>query len=262
MNAKKIIALVIYYFYSFKRNPARFVFVVLWPTFDLLIWGFTSVYLIQNKAVLPNFTIFVLSAFVFWAFLTKAQQELPNQLMDDISARSFSNILIAPLTLLELLTGLIVASLIKIGITFLVFAIVILGLYSFNIFQYCLLWMPYILSLLIFGWILGIVVSAFVIRFGFRAQFLAPIFAVFIQPFSCVFYSPQVLPPLLRAISVFCPARYVFDSMRGSILQNNIQNSSNFWISMFLNFVYFCLSAIFFMVMFRWAKKSGSLIRV
>jgi ABC-2 type transport system permease protein len=265
MLLSNIFILTQYYYFIFKKNFTRFILIIIWPTFDLIIWGFTTIYISQNNIKLSNFNIFIISSFILWNFLVKAQQELPSQIMDDVFSKSFNSILISPIKLWELIIALMVSSIIKIFLLFIFFLIINFFLFSINILNFDMRFIFFFINLIVFGWVLGIIVTGFIFRFGYRVQFLTHFFALFIQPFSCVFYPRDILPRILKELSFFSPPSYIFESMRSIILGTyKIQESyfNSFSTIILLNSIYILFGLFFFVFMFKWSKRTGNLTKI
>jgi len=81
---------------------------------------------------------------------------------------------------------------------------------------------PFVLNLITAGWIIGILTTSIIMRFGQQAEVLAWGMVFLFQPISCVFYPLEVLPGWLQAIALVNPAAHVFEGMREILSQPNI----------------------------------------
>ena len=260
-SLSRIKTLTRYYTLITFYDKSRFFLIVIWPIIDLLVWGFTTKFLIQSETNPSSFLSLILSTFIFWSLTIKAQQEISCQFMSDIFSRNLTNLLITPLKTIEILIALIASSIVKLVIVIGVLGFFAIILYSLNIFQFNFNILLIFINLLIFGWSLGIIATAFVVRFNYRVSFITWTLALLIQPISCVFYPRSILPSFLKLLSWFSPASYLFESMREIILKKQI-SSFNFYISTFLNIFYLIFSLFFFNIMLKWAKKKGSLSKM
>lgn len=255
---QRIKTLNFYYLRTTTRNPARLFLILAWPVFELMIWGYTTLYIQKNQNQITNLLFLLLNAFIFWNLLWKAQQEISNQFIQDIFSRNFNNIFITPVKIWEIFFALIISSLVKLCLIFLLLVVSTYFLFSLNILKVNLWFSVFFVNLIIFGWILGVAAIALVLRFGYRFDFLTWALAFFIWPFSCVFYSRNDLPFLFKTISFITPPSYVFEAMRELIIEDKIE-IFNLYLAGFLNLLYFLLVSIFLFVMLKWAKKSGNL---
>lgn len=263
MNASllRIKTLTLYYLWTTRGNITKFLLMIIWPVFDLIIWGFTSLYIQKNQLVTPNLLILFLGAVICWSLLWRAQQEISQQFMQDVFSQNFNNILITPTKLWEMLLALILSSLVKLFLILSSLYVAGYFLFSLNLLKINLLLFPLFANLIIFGWVLGIISIAIVLRFGYRFEFLTWAFAFFIWPLSCVFYSRSSLPPLLRLLSYFVPPSYIFEAMRQVILNGGVY-LTNLYLAIFLNAVCILFTSFFFLFMLKWAKRSGNLAKI
>lgn len=259
-SLRRIKILTKYYLLTSFHDKSRLFLIMAWPIIDLFIWGFTVTYLVQSQKPHSLYFSLILGTFIFWNLTIKAQQEISCQFMGDIFSRNLNNLLITPLKKGEFLASLIISSLFKLFLVISSLFIFAFIFYSFNLFQFNLWVFVFFSNLLIFGWSLGIIATAFILRFGYRMDFITWTLAFIIQPISCVFYPRSVLPSLFRLFSWLSPISYTFEGIREMILKEDL-TSSNFYLSIFLNILYFVLSYLFFILMLKWAKRKGSLIR-
>ena len=87
-------------------------------------------------------------------------------------------------------------------------------LYAFNIFTLGWALIPLFFNVLLMGWVMGMVTTALITRWGQAAEALAWGVPFLIQPLCAVFYPLSTLPAWLRPISVCIPATHVFEGMR------------------------------------------------
>jgi len=266
MSFIRIYHLTKYYLLTFRNNIGRIILIVFWPFFDLLIWGYTTIYLQtnQNSENIQSMVAMIIGVFIFWTIVLKAQQEIAAQFNEDIYSKNLSNILISPIKNSEIIFALILSSMVKIIIISLVLIISSYMLYSFNLFKINTNFLYPLSILYLFGWSLGIMVTAIILRFGIKFEFLAWSLALFLQPFSCVFYPRTTLPYIFNIISWFIPSSYAFEYLRKIFLNNSyIQiDSTNLFFGLIISLLYFLSSIIFFNYMMKSAKKNGTLARM
>lgn len=247
--------------YLYPRNFPRLMDVFFWPVLELMIWGFLSVYLEKLNLNNLNIVSALLGAIIFWEFLNRSQQAVTIAFLEDVWEKNLLNIFVSPLRLSEYTLSMVFLGLVRIIMQGIILAIVALLLYHFNIFQFGIYTVPFIISLLIFGWILGLFVVAIILRFGTTAQVLAFGIIVLIQPFSAVFYPVSALPQVLQWLAYCLPSTYVFEGMRAVIATGSLPVMMLVW-SFALNIVYLVLVFWFFYVMFRKVKEKGLLLKL
>lgn len=260
-SVRRIKTLTLYYLWATKGNIARFLLMIIWPVFDLIIWGFTILYIQKNQTLFPNLLTLFLGAVILWSLLWRSQQEVSQQFMQDVFSRNFNNILITPVRLWEVLFALFLSSLVKLFL--ILSALYFTAYFFFSLIPFKInLWLFLLAgNLIIFGWVLGIIAISFVLRFGYRFDFLTWAFAFFLWPLSCVFYSRDSLPPFLKSLSFLIPPSYIFEGMREILLKENLW-LPNLYSAIILNIIYILSTSCFFLFMLKWAKRSGNLAKI
>jgi ABC-2 type transport system permease protein len=261
MSGHRIFALFLRHMYLYKRSLPRLMEIFYWPFLDLLLWGFITLYLGQSRKGLPNFVAFFLGALILWDILFRSQQGISVSFLEDVWARNFLNLFVSPLTPGEYLLSLLLVSSFKIIITSTLISFMAWIFYSFDIFLIGLSLIPFVFSLVLMGWAVGIITTSMILRFGQQAEILAWGIAFLFQPISAVFYPMSVLPGVLRSVARFVPASYVFEGMRDVINTHRIPIRELAW-SFGLNAVYLAMSLIVFNRIFRVVKKKGLLVRI
>lgn len=220
VSLRRIYAIILRYSYGIRHDVARLFDIFFWPIVDLLVWGFLTVYL-QGVGVTPGGVTlsWLIGGIIFWTLLYRSSQDVAVQLVEDIWARNFLNLFTSPLRLSEFIAGMVLVAGAKVLITFVMLAALALLLYHYQVFALGPALLPYLFVLLVFGWAMGLLVSALIIRFGSRLQIFAWGAAFLIQPISAVFYPVDVLPGVLQPLAWANPATYVFEGMRGVLLR-------------------------------------------
>ncbi len=88
--------------------------------------------------------------------------------------------------------------------------------------------LPFVLNLVITGWVIGVLTTSLIMRFGQEAEILAWSMVFLFQPISCVFYPIEVLPGWLQAIAWMNPAAHVFEGMR-AVLNGPLSSRCPSW---------------------------------
>lgn len=261
MSIKRISAVVLRQAYLYKRSLPRLLEVFYWPTVDLLLWGFVTIYLQKSVAGLPQFVTYFLGALILWDILFRAQQGISVSFLEDMWARNLVNIFISPIKIPEYLTGLILVSMLKVVIAFIIMSGIAGLIYSFSIFKLGISLIPLILNLVAMGWAVGIFTMALILRFGQEAEVLAWAVAFIFMPFSAVFYPVKVMPPVVQAVAQFIPSAHAFEGMRMIIDTSSMPVYHIAW-STSLNCIYIILSVMFFLRIYRKALEKGIIPKI
>src|SRR4029077_12782496 len=193
MKVHRIYALVARHLYLYRRSLPRMMEIFYWPFLDLVIWGFITVYLMKFQGQIPGAVTFFLGALILWDVLFRAQQGITISFLEEIWARNLMNLFASPLKPNEFLAATMVMSAFKV-IAVSVVMVVCAGLfYSYNIFVIGMWLIPFVLNLVMTGWIIGALTTALIMRFGQEAEVLAWSMVFMFQPISCVFYPMEVL---------------------------------------------------------------------
>lgn len=259
MKLHRINALLLRHLLLYRRSWTRLMEIFFWPVMDLLVWGFLTAYLLSVGASrVPAMVTFLIGAMIFWDLLYRAQQGVTISFLEDIWARNLLNIFVAPVTISEFLTATFALGVIKVLINGLVLAALAWWLYAFNICQLGFSLIPFVLSLMLMGWAMGIVTVGLILRWGHAAEALAWGIPFLVQPLSAVFYPVSVLPGWLQPVAWSLPSTYVFEGMRQT-LQTGHAPWPMLWWSLGLNVVYLAAAGAFFRYLFAEVRVRGLL---
>lgn len=259
MKWHRIQALLLRYLYIYPRSIPRILDIFIWPIVDILIWGFLSVYLQQIQ---PNFPLSILlGAVIFWDFIIRAQQAVTISFMEEIWERNLFNIFVTPIKLSEFLVATFLVGVTRIGLIGFSLGISSFLLFHFNLFSFGFYLIPFVLNFFFFGWVLGLLATAILLRFGQSAQIIAFAFTTFLQPLLAVFYPVSALPAWVQPIALSIPATHVFEGMR-SVVLNNTFPMHNLLMAIGLNLVWFLISLWLLYAMFDYVRREGRLLKL
>lgn len=262
MRGYRIGGVILRHTYEVRRNFDRLADIAYWPILEIIVWGFLTIFLTTTgNGLTPTLASFLLGAVILWGFFYAFQRDMAIGFLDELWSRNLLNIFSTPITIWEYITGLVIINFFKVAIGFIVAALLARALYTFNIFPFSLLLLPYFANLLLFALALGVVTAALIFRYTTKIQGLAWGFAGLLQPVSCVFYPLSVLPGFLQSVAWYLPTTHSFEGMRG-ILAGGGFSMSHFWWGLALNAVYLVLAILFFRVIFRAVKKRGLLVKI
>ncbi len=253
---RRIVAIVLRYLFLYRRSIARMGEIVFWPIMNLLVWGFTTVYL--RRVAVPSAVVFLIGAIIFWDLFYRAQQSITLSIGEDIWVRNILNLFIAPISVPELITAICIFGVIKTLLTTLILAVLAFVLYAFNLLTMGWALLPFFAILLLFGWAVGLVTMGLSLRYGYAAEALIWGMPFLLQPVSAVFYPVDVLPHWLQYVAVLLPSTYVFEGMR-QVLQEATFSPDMFMRAFGLNIVYLVLGGVFFGWMLHQVREKGLL---
>ena len=261
MNLGVIWALVLRYIFLYTRNPIRLVEMVFWPLVDLLVWGNLTVFIQDNsEAGFAQYILFLLGAMILWDIMFRAQQGVAISFLEDVWTRNLLNVFVAPVRTSEYLSATFAVGILRIFVTGVVLGVVAWVGYSFNIFVLHWWLIPFFLNLMVFGWALGMISTALILRWGQAAESLAWAVPFFIQPVVAVFYPVEKMPEWSQPIAWSFPATHIFEGMR-EVMRTGTMNWQFLVNAALLNVVYLTLAGALFMWILRLTRKRGLLTK-
>ncbi len=255
---RRVMAVVLRDFYVLRRSVPRMLEIVYWPTVELLIWGYLSVFL-QARQV-PAVVAVLLGGVLLWQVLFRSQSEVSMAFLEDIWSRNLLNVFVAPLTAAEYLTGVVAFGALKLIVNVALMASVALTLYGFGLFSLGPGLVPFMALLLLMGWALAIVTIGVILRFGQSAEVIAWAMAFAFQPFAAVFYPVSVLPTAMQWVAKVVPASYVFEGMR-AVLAGHGLPWRTLGAAALLDLLYVIGALVFFWRMLAKVRANGGLSR-
>jgi len=258
---QRIGALLLRYLLLVRRDPSRVVDLAYWPFIDIAVWGLLTLFVARAGVQVPNAIAVFLGGAILWNVFLRASQDVSVSFLDDLWARSLVTLFASPLTFAEFSVALTLVGLVKVVLALGLMAAVAWLLYAFNIFTLGWALLPFAANLILFGWTLGLVALAIVLRFGGRWAILAWSIPFTMMPLCAVFYPESVLPPGVRAVARAIPATHVFEGMRGVVIEGRLA-----WGRVALataeNVVYLALATALVAWTFRVALTRGLLAKL
>jgi len=258
---RRVWAVILRQLYLYKRSLTRLLEIFYWPTMDLLLWGFVSVYLERSAKDVPLFVSYFIGALILWDILFRAEQGISVSFLEDMWSRNLVNIFVSPITLSEYILGLLAIAFFKVILAFITMSVLGWLFYSFNIFTLGISLLPLALNLVAMGCAVGIFTTALILRFGLEAEILAWAIVFLFLPFSAVFYPVGVLPPAIRAAANFIPSSHVFEGMR-AVIHTGVFPAKEVLYAALLNMAYFSASLLFFLKVFKSVLVRGIIPKI
>jgi ABC-2 type transport system permease protein len=260
IDPNRILALLQRQMYLYRRSLIRSLELVYWPLMDLLVWGFLSVYVAKLRGGGAGAIAFLLGGMILWDIFFRAQQAISVSFLEDVWTRNLLNVFVSPVSTTEFLCATMLLGVIKVVVIGVLLAALALALYAFNIFQYGLPLLPFVLNLIVAAWGMGIITTALILRFGQGAEALAWAVAFLFQPFSAVFYPVAVLPAAVQVVAWALPTTHAFEGMRTVLSGQPVPWGHVAWAAA-TNVVLFAIAAAVFAWVMRIARERGLLLR-
>ncbi len=261
MKLHRILALLARHLYLYRRSLPRIMEIFYWPFLDLVIWGFITIYLTRYQSQIPGFITFFLGALILWDILFRAQQGITISFLEELWARNLMNLFASPLKPSEFLAATMAMSIFKVTCVSIIMTLCALFFYSYNVFMIGLWLIPFVLNLVLTGWVIGVFTTSLIMRFGQEAEVLAWSMVFLFQPISCVFYPMDVLPIWLKPVALANPAAHIFEGMRAVLGGGGNPSISLAW-AVGLNGLLLVAAVGWFYRTFAYCKDQGLLVRI
>jgi len=255
----RITAMLLRYLYLYRRSAARVMGVVFWPVMDLLVWGFVTAYL--RTAPVPGPVLFLLGAVIFWDVFYSSAQAMTLSITEDIWGRNILNVFVSPIRVSELMVATSALGCLRALTSAALLSVLSALFYGFRIASLGFSLAPFLASLLLFGWAVGMMTTALILRYGQAAEALIWGVPFLIQPLCAAFYPVSVLPAWLRPIALAIPATHVFEGMR-EVLAGGAFPAGRLLAAFALNVAYIAAAGAFFAWMLGRVREKGYLARL
>jgi ABC-2 type transport system permease protein len=257
---RRITAVILRHLYVLRRSWPRILELAYWPTVQMILWGFVTQFFLQHSSWVAQAGSVLISAVLLWDVLFRANLGVSVTFMEEMWARNLGQLFVSPLRPHELLLALAVMSLIRTMISVTPAALLALPFFGVSVFDLGPALALFLANLMVFGWSIGLFISALVLRLGLGAESLAWVAVFAVAPLSGVYYPVDVLGPWLEPVAWSLPSSYVFEGMRAILFENTIR-ADLLWGALALNVVYMALASGFFLLMFRLARIRGLLLQ-
>ena len=180
---------------------------------------------------------------------------------EEVYSHNLGNLFVSPVRFHEFVAGQLAMSVLRtlIGVGGACFFAWLLFRYS--IFSMGLPLIAFFTTLLIFGWAVGLAVSAMILRYGLGAEELAWAAIFLVAPVSGVYYPIAVLPSALQAIGYALPTAHVFEGMR-SVLLHHTFDVALFRNALLLDVLYLGIGVALFGAAIHSARRRGTLLQM
>ena len=192
----RVSALLMRHLYLYRRSHIRVGEVFFWPVMNLLLWGFITAYL--QRLVIPEAVGFLLGGLIFWDCVVSCTDGDYAIGHGRGLGKNLLNLFIAPIRIIDFLLATCLIGVIRAMVNLVLLGGLAYILYAFNLLTIGLALLPFLTSLLLFGWGVGMCTMALMLRFGQAAEALAWSVPFLLQPLSAVFYPVDVLPQWLQ----------------------------------------------------------------
>jgi len=243
-----------------RRSWPRLLDLAYWPTIQMVLWGFVTLFFVQHSSWVAQAAGVLISAVLLWDILFRANLGVSLSFMEEMWARNLAQLFASPLRPYELVVALALMSLIRTVIGVTPAMLLAMPLFGISVFALGLPLAAFFANLLIFGWSIGLVVSALVLRLGLGAEGLAWVAVFALGPLSGIYYPVATLPAWLQPLAWGMPPSWVFEGMRAVLFEGTVR-TRDLVMAGGLNVVYMAVAAGFFLWTCRVARDRGLLLQ-
>lgn len=248
------------YLYLLRGSWPRVVDQMYWPTVQMVLWGFVSNFFATQSSWVAQATGMLLGAVLLWDVLFRSQLGVSVTFMEELYARNLGHLFASPLRPWELIAGLLVVSALRTAIGVGTAVLLAIPLYHYSLFSMGLPLIAFFSILLVFGWGMGLVICAALLRFGLGVESLAWASLFALAPLSGIYYPIGSLPHWLQPVAWLLPTSHVFEGMRAVLISAQF-DWSHFMAAVTLTGVYLTAGAVVFMRTFALARERGLLLQ-
>jgi ABC-2 type transport system permease protein len=248
------------YLYLLRSSWPRALELLYWPAIQMILWGFTSQFLMTNSSYVARAGGVLLAAVMLWDVMFRGQLGVSVSFLEELWSRNLGHLFVSPLRPYEWVISLLAMSLVRVIIGVVPAALMAIPLYHYSIFTLGPPLIAFFALLLVMGWGLGLIIGALLLRHGLGAESLAWLAVFLLAPASAVYYPVSVLPVWLQYASWALPSAHVFEGMRAVMFQGVFRLDHFFW-ALALDVVYTAFGAVVFLFAFRQARQRGALLQ-
>jgi ABC-2 type transport system permease protein len=253
-------AMLLRYLYLLRSSWPRTLELLYWPAIQMILWGFTSQFLMTNSSYVARAGGVLLAAVMLWDVMFRGQLGVSVSFLEELWSRNLGHLFVSPLRPYEWVLSLLAMSLVRVAIGVAPAALLAIPLYHYSIFTLGTPLIAFFVLLLVMGWGLGLVIGALLLRHGLGAESMAWLAVFLLAPASAVYYPVSVLPVWLQYVAWSLPSAHVFEGMRAVMFQG-VFRLDHFFAALALDVVYTVFGAVVFLFAFRQARERGALLQ-
>jgi len=208
--------------YVLWRSPHRWFDIVVWPLFDILLWGSLGAFVAQENDASQAGTPYLLAGIMLFHVLFQSQIAVSTGFMEETWSRNLLNMMTTPLREVEYVAGLAVYGVGKLLAAMAMVCLTAVAFFGFNLGEVGWGLVPIVGILLVIGWALSMLVIGLLLRFGQSAEILAWASTFLILSLSGVFNPVETIPGVLQPLARILPTTYTFGAARDLLAGESI----------------------------------------
>jgi len=261
LASRRVLAIVLRHLYILRGSWPRVLEMAYWPTVNMLLWGFTSQFFAGHSDWVSRAAGVLIGAVILWDVMFRGNLGVSLSFLEEMWSRNLGNLAVSPLRPHEFVAAMLVMSLIRTVVGVLPAALLAIPLYHYSIFSLGLPLIAFWVNLMISGWVIGLGVSALVLRYGLGAESLAWVLVFAVAPVAGIYYPVAVLPSWLQPLAWALPPAYVFEGMRSLMFGHGLRLDLLLGAAS-LNLLYLLVTLAVFLRTWHVARVRGLLLGV
>ncbi|MEG3617107.1 ABC transporter permease [Magnetovibrio sp. PR-2] len=258
-SARRILAVMLRHLYVLRRSWPRLLELAYWPLIQMILWGFVTKFFMGHSSWVAEAAGVLISAVLLWDVLFRANLGVSLPFIEEMWSRNLAQLFVSPLRDAELITALILMSLVRTLISVTPAAFLAMPLYDVWVFELGIPLIAFFANLLVFGSIIGITVAGLILRFGLGAESLCWLGIFLLAPISAIYYPVDALPQWLQWVALSLPSAHTFEGMRQVLFEGTFSWMHFAW-AVGLNAVLLSSATAFFLYMMKQARIKGLLM--
>jgi len=259
-SPRRVAAMVLRHLYLLRGSWPRALELVYWPALNVVLWGFTTQFLVTNSSWVAQAGGVLIYAVLLWEVMFRSQFGVAFSFLEEMWSRNLGHLFVSPLRPHEWVVSLLVMSLIRVVIGIGPAALMAILLYHYSIFALGLPLIAFFTLLMVMGWAVGLAIIAIILRNGLGAENLAWVAIFILSPVSGIYYPVAVLPHWLQPVAWSLPTAYVFEGMR-SVLFQHVFRADYLLEAAALDLLYIAAGGGFLLWSFQRVRRTGALLQ-
>lgn len=260
-SLRRINAMALRYIYLVRGSWPRILELFYWPAVQLVLWGFITQFFVTNSSWLMQASGVLMAAVLLWDVMFRGHLGVSLAFFEEMYSRNLGHLFASPLRPWELVSALLLISLIRTLIGVGGATLLAIPLFDYSIFGLGLPLLGFFTNLLVMGWAIGLLVSGLVLRYGLGAESFAWVSIFAIAPLSGIYYPVSVLPDWLQALAWALPSSHIFEGMR-AVMFDQVFRADHMIQAVMLNILLLTAGAGVFLKAFNSARRRGLLLRI
>ncbi len=257
----RIHGMLLRYWYVIRSSWPRTAELIYWPLVQMLMWGFLQSYLAEQTSFAAKAAGLFIGGVLLWDILVRCQLGFSVAFLEEVWSRNLGHLMMSPLRPFELVASLMLVSVLKLSVAMVPVAVLAYVFFGFNVLSLGFAFAGFFVALVVMSWSLGLVSTGAVLRWGLGAESFAWLIVFVLLPVSCVYYPVTTLPAWLQPVAWALPPTYVFEGLRGIVLEGEFRGNLLAW-ALALDVVYLALGYGVFRALLDRARENGSLVQM